>query len=316
MVESPPGPPLVVVNPAASGLADAGRRGRIVASIVAAVEARTGRTPVVADSTAENARIALRAARSSPLVVVAGGDGTIRDAAEVLAGSDVPVAIVPAGTGNVFASALAIPRRTAAAVRLIESGRPQSVDLGRAAWGPDPAGGAADAATERAFVVACGVGFDARVMAGASQDLKRRFGFGAYVLSAARQAARLRPVDFRVECDGELHEVTGLLVLLANCGQILPGLVGPRRPIDPADGLLDVIVIRAAGVVGGLAGVAEVLWASDETSQGRRRRLRLRAAQVRVASTPTEPIQVDGDHGEAAWLSAVSLPGALRVVRP
>ena len=106
--------PLVVANPMASGLADPDRRRRIVASIVSAVEQRTGRTPIIADSTPEIASGALADARSADLVVVAGGDGTVRDAAERLVDSGVPMAIVPAGTANVFAAALGVPRRRAA----------------------------------------------------------------------------------------------------------------------------------------------------------------------------------------------------------
>src|SRR6476620_9575955 len=205
-----PGRPLVVANPMASGLADADRRRRMVASIVSAVERRTGRTTVVADSTAEDTRAALEQARDAELVVVAGGDGTIRDAAEHLIGSGVPMAIVPAGTANVFGAALGVPRGIKGAIDLIATGRPTSVDVGRATWGAMTDRVPGEPTGSRAFVVACGLGFDARVMAGATPALKRQLGFGAYVVSAARQAARLRPVDFRIEADGVLHEIRGL----------------------------------------------------------------------------------------------------------
>ncbi len=281
--------------------------------MVAAVEARTGRGAVVSDTTPEAARAALAEARSASLVVAIGGDGTIRDVAEPLMRSGVPIAIVPAGTGNVFASAVGVPRRLPAAIRLIETGRPESVDVGVASWG---SAGAHEPDGSRSFVVACGLGFDARVMAGATTDLKRRFGFGAYVMSTAREAARVRPVRFRIEADDRTYEVGGVVVMLANCGQLLPGLVGPRRPFDPSDGLLDVVVIRGTGATGGLAGVAEVLLATHDPPHHRRRSMRLRARHVRVTSEPPEPVQVDGDHHEADWLSAVSEPGALTVIRP
>jgi diacylglycerol kinase family enzyme len=310
-----PGRPLVVANPMASGLADADRRRRMVASIVSAVERRTGRTPVVADSTAENARAALEQARDAELVVVAGGDGTIRDTAEHLIGSGVPMAIVPAGTANVFGAELGVPRGIKGAIDLIATGRPTSVDVGRATWGAMTDRGPGEPMGCRAFVVACGLGFDARVMAGATPELKRQLGFGAYVVSAARQAARLRPVDFRIEADGVLHEIRGLIVLLANCGQIVPRLVGPRRPIDPTDGFLEVIVIRASGRTGGIVGLAEVL-VHDADPHLRRRSVRLRARSVRVTADPPEPAQVDGDHHEADWLAAECVPAGLRVIRP
>jgi diacylglycerol kinase family enzyme len=269
----------------------------------------------VADSTSENALDALAAARDSELVVVAGGDGTIRDAAERLIGSGVPMAIVPAGTANIFGAELGIPRGIKGAIDLIATGRPTSVDVGQATWGPMTDQGPGEPTGSRAFVVACGLGFDARVMAGATPELKRQLGFGAYLVSAARQAARLRPVDFRIEADGVLQEFHGLIVLLANCGQIVPRLVGPRRRIDPTDGFLEIIVIRASGRTGGLVGLAEVLL-HDADPHVRPRSVRLRARAVRVIADPPEPAQVDGDHHEADWLAAECVPAGLQVLRP
>jgi diacylglycerol kinase family enzyme len=315
-MEGSPARPLVVVNLAASGLADERRRAAIVASVVAAVEARTGQAPDLADSTVAAAREALAASRSAPLVAVVGGDGTIREAAEALAGSGVPTAIIPAGTGNVFAAALGIPRRIASAVRLIEAGQPSPVDLGIATWGQMRDGRPGDAAGSKAFAVACGLGFDARVMAGASADLKRRLGFGAYVVATAREAARLRPVTFRIDSDGDVHDVTGLVVLVANCGQLIPGLVGPRHPIDPTDGYLDVFVVTAAGLPGGLTGAVESILHAGELPRRGSRSLRLQARRVHVTANPPEPVQVDGDPHDADWLEAAVLPGAIRILRP
>ena len=167
-----------------------------------------------------------------------------------------------------------------------------------------------------AFVVACGVGFDARVMAAATLDLKRRLGFLAYVVGTMREAARLRPVAFRIEADGEVHEVDGLVVLIANCGQLIPGLVGPRQPIDPTDGLLDVFVVTGTGIPSGLLGAAESVLAAGPPPHRRSRALRFHARRVRVTSDPQEPVQVDGDAHAARWLEATVRPGALTVLRP
>jgi diacylglycerol kinase (ATP) len=308
--------PVVVVNPVASQIADPARRLRIVESAVRAVEGRSGRTPIVVDASPEAARKALgrAAAGGAPLVVAIGGDGTVRDSASALAGSNVPLAIVPAGTGNVFAAALGIPRRTEDAVRVIADGRPGLVDLGAASWGRIVDGEAA-ADGSIAFAVACGIGFDARVMATATTELKRRLGFFAYVVATLHEATRLRPVSFRIEADGDVHDVHGLVVLIANCGQLIPGLIGPRHPLDPTDGLLDVIVVMARSVPGGLIGAAESLLAGGAPHR-QPRSLRLRAARVRVVADPREPIQIDGDAHEADWIEATAAPGAITVLRP
>jgi diacylglycerol kinase family enzyme len=322
--------PVIVVNPAASRLADAGRRARLVDDVAGAVVARTGQTPIIVDQSLEAARAAVAAATAAPLVVVVGGDGTIREAAAITAGSEVPIGIVPAGTGNVFAAALGIPRRDRDAVRAIASGSVARVDLGRATWGrarepADPSTASADDAASppgaaetvsHVFTVACGLGLDARVMAGASRDLKRRYGFGAYVLAATREAARLRPATYRIEADDELHEVRGLVVLIANCGQIVPWLLGPRRAIDPGDGQLDVFVVTATDLPSGLWGAGRLLLSGAELPERRGASHRFRASRLRVSAEPREPVQVDGDPHEADWLEATIEPGAIRVIRP
>ena len=313
-----PAPPLVVVNPTASRLHDPGRRDWIAASAAEAVLARTGRTPDVVDTSRDDAYAALAAAAagSSPLVAVLGGDGTVREAAARLAGSGVPLAIVPAGTGNAFAAALGIPRRISAALDLIGQGNQGLVDVGRASWGPARAGVPGEEAGSQIFVVACGLGFDARVMAAATTDLKRRLGFGAYVVAAVREATRLKAVRLVIEADGDVHDLSGFVVLLANCGQLIPGLVGPRRPIDPTDGLLDAIVVRATSVPGGIAGAVEALVAGDTPPTPGARALRLRASHIRVIADPPEPVQVDGDPHAADWLAADVLPRAMTILRP
>ena len=303
--------PLVIVNRNASQLADPAHRERVTTGLLRAVEARAGRSPILVDSTMEAARAALVDASMAPLVAVAGGDGTIRAALAVLAGTNVPLAIVPAGTGNVFANALGIPRRATEAVRLVGSGRAVQVDLGRVSWNRAGAGEPGEAV----FAVACGLGLDARVMAAATEHLKRRFGFFAYIVATVAEAGKLRPVRFRIDVDGDVHEVEGLLVLIANCGQLIPGIVGPRNPIDPMDGLLDVIVILGPGVAGGLVGSAETLLGAGAPPQRGTRSLRFRARHVRVESDPPEPVQIDGDPAVADWLEATSLPGALTVLR-
>jgi diacylglycerol kinase (ATP) len=316
-MDGQPHPPIVVVNPVASRVADASLRGRLVESVVMAVEARTGRSPIVVDASPDAVReaLVLAGARASPLAVVIGGDGTIREAASALAGAAIPMAIVPAGTGNVFAAALGIPRRAIDAVRLIADGRPVAVDLGSAAWGNLVDGRECEPEGSMAFAVACGIGFDARVMSTASTEMKRRLGFFAYVVATLREATRLRPVTFRIDADGEVHEVHGLVVLVANCGQLIPGLIGPRHPIDPTDGLLDVIVVTARGIPGGLVGAAESLLAGG-TPHRLPRSLRVRASRVRVVAEPREPVQIDGDAYEADWLEAAVQPGAITILRP
>ncbi len=99
---------LVLVNPRASRMMDPARREQVIAAVSAAVRQRTGRVPVIETGSLAAARKALAAATEAPLVVVVGGDGTVREAAAALVGRETPMAIVPGGTGNVLAGAIGI----------------------------------------------------------------------------------------------------------------------------------------------------------------------------------------------------------------
>ena len=187
-------------------------------------------------------------------MVVAGGDGTIREAASALAGRRIPLAIVPGGTGNVLASSLGLGS-VRAAVDAIRHGRERTIDLGSARWGPMTP----DAANPHARACswsACGMGLDAKIMAAAQHEWKRRMRFGAYVGAAIGELHRLTTAVFRIVADGKELEIRGYLVLLVNTGDIIPGRVGPRRPLDPADGHLELIVLGADHPFDGLRAAA------------------------------------------------------------
>ena len=122
-------PPLVVINPRAARLGDPGRRERVRHAVEAAVMRRVGAPPEIVDDDHDTALAALRDPIGRPLVVAVGGDGTIRDVAAALSGSGVPMAVVPAGTGNVLAGALRIGG-VDRALATIRSGSLRTFDLG------------------------------------------------------------------------------------------------------------------------------------------------------------------------------------------
>ena len=155
------------------------------------------------------------------------------------------------------------------------------------------------------------MGLDARVMAAAAHEWKRRLGFGAYVGAGVRELTRLETADFHVTADGVTFRLRGLLILVANLGELVPGRVGPRRPIDPSDGHLDLIVVGGAGVASGLRSAARLLL---NTGEIRDDTIRIPVRQVRVEADPPQPIQTDGDHHPAGWLEATIAPAALSVV--
>ena len=284
----------------------------MTAGLVRAVRTRTGQTPVVAEGTIEAAQAAFaEAARTKPaLVVVAGGDGSVRQAAVALAGTGVPLAIVPCGTGNVLAAGLRLGGRAAMA-RAIPTAVQRTVDLGRVTWGTD---GDPTPEGDELFVVACGMGLDARIMAGTNIGLKRRYSFGAYVASAIGQLVRPHASRFTIEADGERYELTGLVVLIANAGELIPGLLGPRHPIDPGDGRLEVLVLGGRNALRAARGGLELMLRTDGPHG--KSGLRRSVTHVRVTAAPAQPIQIDGDVHGSGWLDARIVPGALTVLVP
>lgn len=308
-----PGAPLILVNPRASRLADPVRRERIVDAVSRAVQRRFGQVPRIETSTLKATRAALAGATEAPVVVVIGGDGTVREAAAALVGRETPLAVIPGGTGNVLAGALGI-RGVEPGIDAIRAGRTRVLDLGQARWWPAGDDTTADgSAHERIFIVACGMGLDARIMAAAEHEWKRRVRFGAYVGAAFRELLRVESSRFRIVADGETIEIEGYLALVANAGELVPGRFGPRQPIDPADGRLDLIVLGGTDPLAGLRGAAELMVRSGDLGG---RVIRRSVREVRIDAEPAQPIETDGDPHPAGRLEARVVPGGLTVLAP
>ena len=312
MSARPAAPPFLVVAAGASRLADPVRRDALVATAGAAIEARTGAAPEVRiTSTAAAGRAAAReaVAAGARLLVVAGGDGSVRPVAAILAGTGIALGIVPGGTGNLLAAALGIPRSPERAAVALATAREWPIDLGRA-W----VGTQADIPTP--FMVAAGIGFDARVMAATTERRKRSLGIAAYFAAAAAVAARIRPFEVRLVVDGVVHETDALAVLVANAGELVPGLLRPRLPLVPDDGLLDVLVARGRGLVGGSRAAVELLIGRGVHTAIGPYAARMAGRHVEVDAPAGEPVEVDGDVVGAGRLVAEVVPGAVRILVP
>jgi len=224
------------------------------------------------------ARCAVSAGAS--LVFAAGGDGTVRACAEALAGSGVPMAVVPLGTANLTARALGVPARPDRAVEAGFGGRDRTIDLGRVEGG----GGTW-------FGAMAGIGLDAAVVAAAGEQLKRRFGWAAYAAAGMRKLTT--PVhEFTVRLDdAEPLRRPARSVVVANAG-LLPGgfTLLPGARLD--DGLLDVGILAPSGAWDWIR-LAGRLLARDRRQD--RALQRLQARRVRISADGVLPRQVDGE---------------------
>lgn len=311
---------ILIVNPRASRVRAAGSIDGILAGAVAALTERDGSSPEVvtpgeADATEALVGEALATDRAGlASVVVLGGDGTVRAVAASLAGTGVPLGILPGGTGNILAGVLGIPSldRAAEALRVA---RPRDIDLADVVIeDADRAPGAPPVRTISA--IGCGIGFDARLMATTKGESKARWGRIAYLFQAVQLARTIETVPYHLVIDGRAIETDASIAMITNMGDMVPGLVRPRFPAIPDDGLLDVFVVGAKHALEGIRGLADQLLRTDTGGGPGSRTLRFRCHSARLASTPPEPIQVDGDPWGMGAIEATIRPGALRVLVP
>ncbi len=171
--------------------------------------------------------------RGADVVLVCGGDGTVRAASQALVGTDAALAVLPTGTANLFASAMNFPDDPGEVVELIRGGERRTIDTGTC--------------NGLTFNIMAGTGFDAAMIDSADDD-KERMGMVAYVRAGVKQARERGAYEMRVEIDDEqVFEGSASCVLVGNIGT-LKGGVEAFPDASPTDGILDVAVVTATGL--------------------------------------------------------------------
>jgi diacylglycerol kinase family enzyme len=232
------------------------------------------------------------------VVFACGGDGTVMAVAGELAGTEVALAVLPSGTGNLLAANLDLSSDVTAAVAAATKGSRRRIDVGRL--------------ENRCFTVMAGMGFDAAMLGGTSDTMKARVGWPAYVLGGLRHL-RDRPMRVRLRIDDQPpRSFRARTVLVANVGK-LPGGIELLPHAEPDDGVFDVAVVMPHTLLHWAALAWDVL-------RHRPRPVRMetfRARRVEVISDRTEPREIDGDVIEPGRrLLAEVRPQALTVCVP
>ena len=245
-------------------------------------------------------------AEGMDVIVVFGGDGTTMQAAASLVGTGVSLGIIPGGTGNLLAGNLRIPAAPAKAAQALVRARARAFDLGR---------------MERAdgwhyFAVACGAGYDARVMAGTPSEHKRRWGMAAYVATTLRLMSEMRSTDHVITIDGVEYDANAAMVLVANCGEVIPPYVRLGAGIRPDDGLLDVVVVRANNFGQSVRAVWDMLRMAPDVEGLDTYVGYARGREIRVVSDPVHPVQLDGEPGGETPFTATVVPRAISIMVP
>ncbi len=231
-----------------------------------------------------------------PLVIAAGGDGTVNEVLQSLVGTDVALGVLPVGTVNLWAAESGMPSDPAALAAQLDRGASRLIDVGRA--------------DSRYFLLMAGLGFDATVVANVSVPLKRRIGRASYAVAAARLAPSYRGARIRLCLDGREERMTALQVLIGNTRRY----AGNWQPSPDAladDGLLDVMVITGERFWAGVPQLGSLLPGGTRLGQPVFRR---KAAEIVIESNPLLPMQLDGDSSAMAATRIVVIRRALKVV--
>jgi diacylglycerol kinase (ATP) len=307
-----PEPVALLVNPSAG---PGWRRRRIAAVVEAARRRLPGLSVWPTNGPADAERLAAQAAeKRMGSLLVAGGDGTIHEALQGLAGTDTCLAPLPAGTANVLCRELGLPLDPVAALDRMLAGRPRRVTLGHVR--SEAGGGAARRQTtgphpiNRRFVLMLGVGLDAAIVADVPGKVKRVLGAGAYFLQGFLTGMRYPFSEIRVTCDGET--LSGTSLVIANARNYAGSFVlAPDAALTRPD--LCLVLFEGKGPGAYLGHAFGVL---------RGRHLDRAGVQVRHASAFTiegimpVPAQADGELSGHVPLTVTTEPRALLLVHP
>jgi YegS/Rv2252/BmrU family lipid kinase len=293
----------IIINPAA-GQDDTARLQRNLGGAFAARGASFDLA--VTEYSGHAAELAARSAEQGyRAVCVVGGDGTLAEAASALAGTSTPLGIIPRGTANQVALNLGIPRGVDAAVEVVVNGVATAIDLGRV--------------NGRTFALVAGAGFDAAVMAAATRELKERWGFGAYIYAAVKEALAASPTRFELLADGRTLVVDAVTVMVANVGELFSAFIPFRFPLAPRpgnswqDGLLDVVVVAPRNA----PEFAAILWrAAHKKFGGDERLIHFQAREITITAEPPIAVQIDGDPAGCTPVTARAENAALLVMVP
>lgn len=315
--EREPGSTVVIFNPTVTGEATREKLRRIL-------EQHGHHAPAFIETTADDPGTGQAAGAvrdGATLVVVCGGDGTVRAAADALADSGVPLVVVPCGTGNLLARNLGLSLTPATALDAALSGTPHRLDLGRVEG---------DGLAPTHFAAMSGAGLDAAMLEHTDDRAKSAVGWPAYLLAiiGSLGTPRMR-LTVRLDNAPVLHR-TARMVLVANVGTVQGGLT-LLPAARPDDGLLDLLILDPRGPGGWMRALGVLM-------RGRRRNARLTTVDTLVpegTGTKGVPVEfltfrraeltfaapqsreLDGDpvsHGRR--LTAEVRPGALTVLLP
>ncbi|MCF6310934.1 MAG: hypothetical protein L3J39_00635 [Verrucomicrobiales bacterium] len=248
--------------------------------------------------------------QGADVVAVYGGDGTVKEVASALVNTNVPLLILPGGTGNLVAVELGINRHLDKACARIcaSSFQTRAIDVGKMG--------------EHHFLLRIGCGLETSVVQDATREMKDQFGKWAYVFSALKVLQELPVANYNIVLnETETYRAKGVACLVANAGKVGLGQMSLSPAVDIADGKLDVFFLKKANVPG-LMQVAGNMMGLDRMKLSKvvpdldvlKEVNHWQVESVLIETDPVLDIQVDGDVVATTPQLMRVLPAALQVV--
>lgn len=236
------------------------------------------------------------------LILAVGGDGTVGEivAGQARSAQKVPIAVIPVGTANVVALALAIPFFTGMAIDTVLEGRCLTFDVG---YLPE---------RDRYFFLMSAIGYPARIIQDSPRRLKNLFGIFTYLGAAVRNALKLDEVQIFIEDEtGQVREFSGNTILLSNIGKIGDLNLKVTPDTSAHDGRFDLTVIASRSFWDLLAVLFRMLtWRPKPSS----RVLHFQASRAVITTDPPVDVQIDGEHLGQTPLAAEIVPQGVQLI--
>jgi diacylglycerol kinase (ATP) len=242
-------------------------------------------------------------------IVVYGGDGTILEVASSMAGSDIPLVIIPGGTANVLSVELGIPSDQDQATLLL-GGIPNAIrelDMGVLVGAKRD-----DANQNDLFFFHLGMGLEGAMHEKADREAKDRSGMFAYVLAALKTLSNPTTSRYHLILDGKEVDAEGINCMVTNFGSVGISGITLSHSIDMSDGLLDVIIFQDANISSLVSAAANAV-TSGELAQPL---LQWQAREVTIVADPKQTLVVDGELMEVDTITVRVMPHFVRVVVP
>lgn len=236
------------------------------------------------------------------LLIVAGGDGTMNQAVTGLKrGGELPVVLLPTGSGNVLAKTLGIPLKPTHGLAMLEQPSFRSIDLG---FSPSH---------QRYLLQGAAIGPGSELFQDATQHVKNLIGFPAYFVAALKHVVLVRTGRFHCTLDGNDSDVATQALVITNTD--IPGLhlLTGRAAVTVDDGVLDVLVLQHNSVFDLLRVLRQTLAHPEEQLDTI---FYKQAKNIVVRTDHPVPMTLDGEVLHGSYLELTTLPKALRIVVP